>query len=498
MDGKIYIAIDLKSFYASQECILRGLDPMRANLVVADESRTEKTICLAVSPALKAFGIPGRPRLFEVVEQVRKVNALRKIRAPGGVFSGTSTDAPTLAADPSLEVDYIVAPPRMGYYMECSARIYGIYLQYVAPEDMHVYSVDEVFIDATPYLKTYDLTPEGFAQLLISQIREATGITAAAGIGTNLFLCKVAMDIVAKHIPADANGVRIAYLDEASYRRLLWTHRPLTDFWRVGPGIARKLEKNGMFTMGDIARCSVGQDGAFHNEELLYKLFGVNAELLIDHAWGWEPCTIADIKAYKPEANSISSGQVLTEPYTFDKARLVVREMADVLSMDLLAKGIETAQLTLTVGYDVENLLDETRAREYRGPVTIDRYGRRTPKHGHGTYNLPRKTASTSLILQGFTELFDRIADPKLLVRRLTLCANDLTPEGQGEPELTAQLDLFSQPEQEEELKREKRRQQAVLAIRSKYGKNAILKGMNFQEGATTRDRNQQIGGHKA
>lgn len=500
---KTYISIDLKSFYASQECVERGLDPLTTNLVVADASRTEKTICLAVSPSLKALGIPGRPRLFEVVQKVKEVNAMRQAKAPGRKLTGASCDAAELERNPNLAVDYIAAPPRMARYMECSARIYEIYLKYVAPEDIHVYSVDEVFIDATPYLKSSGLTAREFTSRMIRDVLKTTGITAAAGIGTNLYLCKVAMDIVAKHVEADQDGVRIAQLDEMSYRRQLWDHRPLTDFWRVGRGYARKLEQNGMFTMGDIARCSVGRPGEFYNENLLYKLFGVNAELLIDHAWGWEPCTIADIKAYKPESNSLGSGQVLQCPYTAEKGKLIVREMTDLLVLELVDKGLVTDQMVLTVGYDIENLSDPQKQKTYRGKVTTDHYGRKVPKHAHGTANLSRRTSSTKRITEAVMALYDRIVDPALLVRRINLVANNIVPEtAVAENRDFQQLDLFAEPEQQEaenaELEREKRRQQAVLSIRKKYGKNAILKGMNFEEGATTKDRNNQIGGHKA
>ena len=502
---KVYIAIDLKSFYASQECIERELDPMTTNLVVADASRTEKTICLAVSPSLKAYGVPGRPRLFEAVQKVKEANALRRAKAPGGVFSGKSWDDNALKADPSLEIDFIIAPPRMAHYMECSTRIYQIYLKYVAPEDIHVYSIDEVFIDATPYLKTYGLTPYEFARKIIYDVLETTGITATAGIGNNLFLCKVAMDIVAKRTAPDQYGVRIASLDEMSYRKLLWDHRPLTDFWRVGPGYTRKLEKCGLFTMGDIARCSLGDPNEFHNENLLYKLFGVNAELLIDHAWGVEPCTIADIKAYKPTTNSLTSGQVLHCAYTARKARLVVREMTDLLVLDLVEKGLVTDQMVLTIGYDIDNLLDPERSRKYHGPVVQDHYGRKIPKHAHGTVNLDRPCASTRKIIDAVMSLFDRIVDPDLLVRRINICANHVIPEGSAVPVTEdLQMDLFALQDasaveaEAEAMRREKRRQQAVLKIRRKFGKNAILKGMNLEEGATAKDRNAQIGGHKA
>ena len=505
MKEKVYIAIDLKSFYASQECIERGLDPMKTNLVVADASRTEKTICLAVTPSLKAYGIPGRARLFEVVQKVKEVNALRRDKAPKRTFTGKSYDADELNSDPSLELDYIIAPPRMAHYMECSTRIYNIYLKYVAPEDIHVYSIDEVFIDATPYLKVSGLTPRQFAQRMILDVLKTTGITATAGIGTNLYLCKVAMDIMAKHAPADEFGVRIAQLDEMSYRRKLWDHKPLTDFWRVGPGYAKKLQKHGMYTMGDVARCSVGKPWEFYNEDLLYKLFGVNAELLIDHAWGWEPCTIAHIKAYKPQSNSLGSGQVLHCAYTADKGKLITREMTDLLVLDLVDKGLVTNQMVLTIGYDIENLSDPNKT--YKGEITTDHYGRKIPKHAHGTANLHRYTSSTKLIMDAVMELYDRIVDPDLLVRRINIVANNIVYEHAIPRESGfQQMDLFSdfetqtrqKAEEDALLEREKRRQKAVLTIRKKYGKNAILKGMNFEEGATTIDRNNQIGGHKA
>ena len=490
---KCYIAIDLKSFFASCECVRRGRDPMTTNLVVADSSRTDKTICLAVTPALKAYGVPGRPRLFEAIQKVKEINALRQTQAPGRKFSGKSDDAVALNADSSLELDFIIAPPHMASYMECSTRVYQIYLNYIAPEDIHVYSIDEVFIDATPYLRTYGLTARELARKMIAEVLAETGITATAGIGTNLYLCKVAMDIMAKRIPADADGVRIAELDEMSYRHLLWDHRPLTDFWRVGRGYAKKLEAHGMFTMGDVARCSLT------GENVLYKLFGINAELLIDHAWGWESCTLPDIKSYRPSASSISSGQVLHCPYTFEKARLIVREMTDLLALDLVDKGLETDKLTLTIGYDRENLTDPKISASYHGPVVMDHYGRKIPQHAHGTANLPRRCASTRLITEAMMVLFDRIADPALLVRRVNLTAVNVQRAGTVEEEW--QLDLFADLEARERenaaLLREKHRQQAVLHIRKKYGKNAILKGMNFLEGATTKDRNAQIGGHK-
>ncbi len=476
---------------------------MTTNLVVADAARTEKTICLAVTPSLKAYGIPGRARLFEVVQKVKQVNAQRRYHAPGHTFTDKSVDAKELAENPTLELDYIAAVPRMALYMKYSTQIYNVYLKYVAPEDIHVYSIDEVFIDVTGYLKAYKMTARQLAQKMILDVQDTTGITAAGGIGTNLYLCKVAMDIMAKHVPADEQGVRIAELDEMSYRKLLWNHRPLTDFWRVGRGYATKLEAQGIFTMGDVARMSLSEWG----EDWLYRTFGVNAELLIDHAWGWEPCNIAQIKAYKPTSNSISSGQVLHCAYDAERTKLVVREMTDLLVLDLVDKGLVTNQMVLTLGYDIENLTDPERRRKYKGPVTTDPYGRKIPKHAHGTANLDRPTSSTRLIINAVMELFDRIIDPNLLVRRITIGANHVVEEASVVKEAAPeQLDLFTDYEalererkvQEEELEKEKHIQQALLDIKKKYGKNAILKGMNLQEGATAKDRNAQIGGHKA
>ncbi len=596
MKQRSYIAIDLKSFYASVECRERGLDPLDTNLVVADESRTDKTICLAVTPSLKSYGISGRARLFEVVQQVREANKGRLYDAPGHCFTGRSCFLSELKADPSLKIDYLIAPPRMAYYMEYSTRIYEIYLKYVAPEDIIVYSIDEVFMDVTNYLDTYRLSPRDLAMKMILDVLDATGITATAGIGivysidevfmdvtnyldtyrlsprdlamkmildvldatgitatagigTNLFLCKVAMDIVAKHIPADKNGVRIAELDEMSFRRQLWTHQPITDFWRVGRGYAKKLEEHGMFTMGDVAKCS------HENEDLLYRLFGKNAELLIDHAWGWEPCTVEAVKAYRPSENSLGSGQVLHCPYTADKARLVLREMAESLALDLVSKRLVTDQVVVTVGYDIENLTDPERASHYNGLVVSDHYGRRIPKHAHGTERLETHTSSTKKIMGAATALFDRLVDPNLLIRRLNIVAGHVMPENdakkrnsgfeqldlfgdytaqkakqeQEEAELVRerkmqetmlaikrkygknailfeQLDLFGdytaqkakQEQEEAELVRERKMQETMLAIKRKYGKNAILKGMNLEEGATAKDRNDQIGGHRA
>ena len=502
MKERTYIAIDLKSFYASVECRERGLDPMDTNLVVADESRTDKTICLAVTPSLKSYDISGRGRLFEVKQRVKEANAGRRHDAPGRRLEGSSHFFSELQANPELAIDFIIAPPRMAYYMEYSTRIYEVYMKYIAPEDIVVYSIDEVFMDVTDYLNTYKLSPRDLAMKIILDVLETTGITATAGIGTNLFLCKVAMDIVAKHIPADENGVRIAELDEMSYRKTLWAHQPLTDFWRVGRGIAKKLEENGMFTMGDVARCSV------HDEDKLYKLFGKNAELLIDHAWGWEPTTIEAIKAYRPSTNSLGSGQVLHCPYEADKAKLVLREMADLLVLDLVDKGFVTDQIVVTVGYDIENLTDPERSKKYHGAIVKDHYGRQIPKHAHGTANLDGHTSSTKKIMCAASELFDRIVDKNLLVRRLNIVANHVLPEAEAPKKNDGfeQLDLFTdyaalevkQEQERAELEREKKMQQAMLTIKKKFGKNAILKGMNLEEGATAKDRNAQIGGHKA
>ena len=505
MADKTYLAIDLKSFYASVECVERGLDPLTTNLVVADLSRTEKTICLAVTPSLKAYGISGRARLFEVVERVKQVNADRLRKAPGHAFTGSSSNDPELKSHSELALDYLVAPPRMKLYMDYSARVFEVYLKYIAPEDIHPYSIDEVFMDVTNYLSTYGLSPRGIAERMIQDILKTTGITATAGIGSNLYLCKVAMDIVAKRIKPDQNGVRIASLNEHSYRRLLWDHRPLTDFWRVGRGYARKLEAHGLHTMGDIVRCSVGKPSDYYNEKLLYQLFGVNAELLIDHAWGWEPCTIADIKAYKPEFNSIGSGQVLQEPYSFTKSRLVVCEMADQLALDLVDKGLATKQLTLTVGYDRENLQDPERRKRYHGAVTRDPYGSEIPKHAHGTVNLEMSTASAKALIDAAASLFDRVVNQELLIRRLNLTAVRVLPVGSvGDAHSCEQLDLFSnfgpaaeaRKRQNAALARERKIQAAMLDIKKKYGKNAILKGMNLEDGATARERNRQVGGH--
>ena len=515
---RTYLAIDLKSFYASVECVDRHLDPLTTNLVVADASRTEKTICLAVSPSLKAYKIPGRARLFEAVQRVKEVNAQRlqtairqkkAVRGEDGKyhFARTSFDANALNADPALGLSYIVAPPRMQRYLDVSTQIYKTYLKYVSPADIYPYSIDEVFIDVTGYLPYYHMSAHELAMTMVREVLYNTGITATAGIGTNLYLAKLAMDIVAKHIPADKDGVRIAELDEQSYRYLLWNHRPLTDFWRVGRGYQKKLEENGLYTMGDIARCSLGGAREFHNEELLYRLFGINAELLIDHAWGWEPVTMEQIKAYRPQVNSISSGQVLHCPYDAKGARLVVQEMADALALDLVERRLVTDQLVLTVGYDIENITNPALYADYRGEIVADRYGRKIPKHAHGTVNLKTRTSSSRKIMEAVMGLYDDIVNPKLLVRRITLVGNRLVEEARAEAEEQyEQLELFTDTGGQEEekkqeelrLKKERSLQEAMLSVKKKYGKNAMLKGMNLQEGATAMERNSQIGGHKA
>lgn len=502
--SKTYLCIDLKSFYASVECRERNLDPLTTNLVVADPNRTEKTICLAVTPSLKEYGIPGRARLFEVVQKVKAINYNRKRKAPNFQFSGSSYNSIELKKHPEYSLDYIIAPPRMGYYIKYSTQIYNIYLKYVAPEDIFSYSIDEVFCDITSYLKLNKCTPKEFATIVIQDVFNTTGITATAGIGTNPYLSKIAMDIVAKHAEPDKNGVRIAELDEMSYRRLLWAHRPLTDFWRVGNGYAKKLAEHRIFTMGDIARCSI------EKEELLYKLFGINAELLIDHAWGWEPAVIKDIKQYKPSTNSISSGQVLHCPYNYEKTKLIVREMADLLVLDLVDKNLVTSQLVLTIGYDAENLTNSSISKLYSGDTTVDRYGRNIPKHAHGTINLPCKTSSTKIITEAVMELYERIINKDLLTRKINIVANNVQNESVVDNENKnknkfEQMDLFTnyqeadkiEKQKEKDLEEEKQLQKAMINIKRKYGKNAVLKGMNFLEGGTTRDRNAQIGGHK-
>lgn len=544
--SKTYISIDLKSFYASVECMERGLDPLNTNLVVADASRTQKTICLAVSPSLKAYGIPGRARLFEVEQKVKEANARRQTRAPKNILDGKSVFATELNENPCLAIDYIAAKPRMALYMSKSTQIYDVYLRYIAPEDIYAYSVDEVFIDASGYLKTYGLNAHDFARLLVREVFKETGITATAGIGPNLYLCKIAMDIGAKHTEADADGVRIAELDEYSYRRLLWDHRPITDFWRVGRGYAKKLAKKSIFTMGDIARCSLGTSSDYYNEDLLYKMFGVNAELLIDHAWGYEPCTLAEVKSYRPQRKSLVSGQVLQSAYTYEKTRIVVREMMELLALDLVDKGLLTNQIVLTVGYDIENLSDPERRKAYKGEITVDGYGREIPKHAHGTGNLQFSTASTKLTTDCVLEVFDRVVDESLLTRRISITANNLVLESEykresegasAEPEQISMFDMLAgggdsqAPERvsskeatayseqdkpnstmvaesipgsagndndEDALEKEKQVQEAMLKIKKRFGKNAILKGTNLKEGATAKERNAQIGGHKA
>ena len=499
---RIYIAIDLKSFYASVECVERGLDPLTTHLVVADKSRTDKTICLAVSPSLKSYGVGGRPRLFEVVQKVGEINRERRKNIGYHAFSGKSCFDPEIKANPTLELDYIVAPPRMAYYIEYSTKVYQVYLKYIAPEDIYPYSIDEVFIDATEYLESYKMTAHELALKMVREVLKETGITATAGIGTNMYLCKVAMDIVAKHIPADKDGVRIAELDEMSYRQKLWSHKPLTSFWRVGKGIAQKLEQNGMDTMGKVARCSI------ENEDLLYNLFGVNAELLIDHAWGWEPVGMKEVKAYKPETNSISNGQVLSEGYDYKKARVVVMEMADEISLNLVKHRFVADQIVLTINYDAENLTNPDLKAKYFGPVTTDYYGRQVPKHAHGTANLDVPTSSGRLIMQAVRDLYAKIVNPNLLVRRINLTVNHVISEEVAAtlPKPAEQLDLFADyddqarrvEEKAGDLAKERKVQEALLDIKAKFGKNAILKGLNFEEGATAKERNQQIGGHKA
>jgi DNA polymerase V len=502
MTASSYIAIDLKSFYASVECMERGLDPLTTNLVVADESRSTKTICLAVTPSLKAYGIPGRARLFEVVQKSKEANFRRKENAPKHILTGESCDANELAMNPSLAMSYIVAKPRMALYMKYSTRIYAIYLKYIAPEDIHVYSIDEVIMDVTAYLGSYRMTAHELAIKMIRDVLSQTGITATAGIGTNMYLCKVAMDIVAKKMPADKDGVRIAELDEMSYRRELWDYRPITKFWRVGRGIAEKLAMYGIDTMGKLARMSV------QNEELLYRLFGVNAELLIDHAWGWEPCTMEAVKAYRPETNSFSSGQVLQEPYDFMKARVVIQEMAEGMALDLVSKRLVTDQLVLTVSYDAENLTRPEIREKYHGEITTNYYGKAVPKHAHSTLNFDKPTSSSRQIMDGAAELFDRCVNADLLIRRLNLTTNHVVPETVSAAKGNApqQLDLFTdydalekqRQKEKARLDKERRMQETQLKIKQRFGKNAILRGLNFEEGATAKERNKQIGGHKA
>ncbi len=503
---RIYAAIDLKSFYASAECVDLGLDPLTTNLVVADSSRTEKTICLAVSPALKTFGIPGRARLFEVVAKIRDLNTIREMKAPQRKLSGYSSFLPDLEKDPSLGIDYIIAPPRMNYYMKISGEINAIYQQFISPDDIHVYSIDEVFIDLTDYLKTYGLSPHELTVKLIREVLKKTGITATAGIGTNLYLAKIARDIEAKHAPPDQDGVRIAQLDEKSYREKLWGHKPLTDFWRVGRGIAKRLAEKGLYTMGDIAKCSLGNKPEYYSEDMLYDIFGVNAELLIDHAWGWEPCTIADIKAYKSESNSISSGQVLKQPYRFEDAGVVIREMADSLVLELVDKGLQTDQVSLAVVYDIENLTRTAGGKQYTGPLKKDFYGRSAPKSANGSANLLHYTSSGRIISEEIMALYNKIADKDLFVRRIYLTFNRVIPESEVQnSERVSQPALFDlTPDEEDsreeavELEKENRLQKSVLKIQKKFGKNAVIKGMSLMENATQMERNELVGGHKS
>ena len=498
--SRVYACIDLKSFYASVECKERGLDPLTTNLVVADESRTEKTVCLAITPTMKQYGLGGRARLYEVIQKVKQVNYDRKRNNNYKSFTNKSVNDNELKKDKSLELDFIIAPPRMSYYMDYSTKIYNVYLKYLSADDIYVYSIDEVFCDLTNYLQYNNMTPRELVTKMIHDVYETTGITATGGIGTNMYLAKVAMDIVAKHTEPDKFGVRMAELDEISYREKLWSHKPLTSFWRVGPGYTKKLESKGIYTMGDIARCSI------ENEELLYKLFGVNAELLIDHAWGWEPCTIKDIKSYKPERNSISSGQVLHCPYTFNKAKIIIKEMADLLALDLVKKNLVTNQLVLTIGYDIDNLTIPEIRNKYNGDITYDHYGREVPKHAHGTINIDHYTSSSKIIMDNMMKLFEKIINKELLIRRVNVVAcNVVPPESVKDKKIVQQFDLFSNNEEQEKLKikeledeqEEKKVQEVLLSIKNRFGKNAILKGMNLEEGGTTIERNGQIGGHK-
>ena len=496
----IYLAIDLKSFYASVECIERHLNPMNTNLVVADNSRTEKTICLAVSPALKSLGVPGRPRLFEVNEKVRQLNSFRRAKLNGKTLQEKSYILSELQKNQDLAIDFIIAPPRMAHYIKYSTDILNVYLKYIAPEDIHVYSIDEVFIDISHYLKTYGLSPMELCQKMVKDVYTTTGITATAGIGTNLYLAKIAMDIVAKKMPADKNGVRIAYLDEQLYRQQLWTHQPLTDFWRVGKGYAKKLEQEGLYTMGDIALCSTGSKSSYYNEELLYKLFGINAELLIDHAWGYEPCTIEQIKAYRPSKHSICCGQVLHTPYTTEKGEIVIKEMADSIALDLTAKSLVTDQLVLTIGYDRSNL-DAPETRSKIDKIRIDHYGRQVPEHSHGTIHLNGHTSLSNEIINKATELYRRIVKPQLLIRRFSLTADNTLAANQTDVATATQLSLFDEPvDPQVQAKRDKvdKLQHTVIDIKKRFGKNSLLRGLNYEEGATGRERNAQIGGHKA
>ena len=507
MDDRKYICIDLKSFYASVECVLRGLDPMVTNLVVADASRTEKTICLAVSPALKSFGLPGRARLFEVIQRIDELNKERIKKAPNRAFVGESYKLEELDNHPEYKIDFLIAPPQMAKYIEISTKIYNVYLKYVALEDIHVYSIDEVFMDVTNYLHALNMSAIELAKVMIKDVFETTGITATAGVGTNLYLAKVSMDIVAKHIDADEDGVRVAYLDEMLYRKKLWDYKPITDFWRIGRGIANRLYKLGLETMGDIARCSIGKLDNFYNEEILYKEFGINAELLIDHAWGYEPTLISDIKAYKPKANSLSSGQVLSCGYDFNKALIIVKEMTELLSLDLVNKGLVTNQLVLHVGYDIDNLSNEEIMKNYNGEISIDYIGRKVPKSSHGSINIEKHTSSTTTLINAITILYNEIVNPVLLIKRINITAVHLIKESEiNKKDGYIKISLFEDYEEnerrdkiiEEKRLKEKNLQKAIISIKNKYGKNSVLKAMNLEDGATTKERNQQIGGHKS
>ncbi len=503
---RTYICIDLKSFYASVECVSRGLDPLNTNLVVADSTRTEKTICLAISPSLKSYGLPGRARLFEVVSKVNEINKNRKNLINNKNFKGESFIDSELKNNPNLKLSFVIAPPRMAYYIEVSSKIYSIYLKYISKEDIHVYSIDEVFMDVTKYLKAYNKTPYELAETMILDVLKNTGVTATAGIGTNMYLAKVAMDIVAKHIPANKDGVRIAELNEITYREKLWSHRPLTDFWRVGRGYRDKLESLGLFTMGDIALCSVGKNCDKYNEDLLYKTFGINAELLIDHAWGFEPTTIEMIKKYQPNGKSMGSGQVLKSPYNFKQARIIVREMIEQLALDMVDKNVVCNQLVLTLGYDHENfLLDES--KKYIDKSSKDYLGRDIPRHGHGTVHLDRFYASSKIFSNEILKLYDKIVNEHLLIRRIYVTAVNIVPDSQvSKMPKYEQLNLFEDLRKKEEaeikltktLEKEKKAQKTILAIKRKYGKNAVIKVSNLQEESTAIERNKQIGGHKA
>ncbi len=498
---KLYFAIDLKSFYASVECVALGADPLTFHLVVADPTRSEKTICLAVSPALKKLGIPGRPRLFEVDQKLKEINQERMRQNHNQPFRGKAYFENEVS-DLNKKVSTAIATPRMAEYIRISTMIYGIYLKYFSAEDIHVYSVDEVFIDVTSYLHTYQKTPVELAKMVMNDVLQKTGITATTGIGTNLYLAKVAMDILAKHVKPDAQGARIAYLDENLYRRQLWTHQPITDFWRVGVGTARRLEKLGLHTMGDIARCSLGSTMEAMNEDLLYQEFGINAELLIDHAWGKETCTIKEIKQFEPKAHSFQSGQVLACPYTNEKARLIVKEMVDQLVLDMTAKNISCRAVVLSIGYDIENI---KKCPQYVDSIVTDWYGRQLPKSVHGGVRFDKHVNSETMIMHAVLRIFDQITDPHLTIRRIYIGAEDVVDNQTAENEHTyRQMDLFSDTSYEEEQaledaqKKDLKLQQTINTIRQKFGKNSVVKLMNLEEDARQMERNDEIGGHRA